>query len=87
MPRKISEEHTRKEMIDPQLEQAGWYLRDYSNAKIWKICCTFARMRSRLAPSKSITRLLTLYQDFAAPTSTKRFAAWERPLSTGNANP
>lgn len=28
MPRKITEEITRKEMIDPQLEKAGWYLRD-----------------------------------------------------------
>jgi len=27
--RQISEEITRKEMIDPQLEQAGWYLRDH----------------------------------------------------------
>jgi type I site-specific restriction endonuclease len=27
VPRKISEELTRKEMIDPQLEKAGWYLR------------------------------------------------------------
>jgi type I site-specific restriction endonuclease len=26
MPRKISEECTRKQMIDPQLEKAGWYL-------------------------------------------------------------
>lgn len=34
MPRKISEETTRKEMIDPQLEQAGWYLRDHSKVKI-----------------------------------------------------
>jgi len=33
MPRKISEELTRKEMIDPQLEQAGWYLRDHSKVK------------------------------------------------------
>ncbi len=33
MPRKISEERTRKEMIDPQLEQAGWYLRDHSVVK------------------------------------------------------
>jgi type I site-specific restriction endonuclease len=32
--RKISEERTRKEMIDPQLEQAGWYLRDHSKVKI-----------------------------------------------------
>ncbi len=32
--RKISEEITRKEMIDPQLEQAGWYLRDHSKVKI-----------------------------------------------------
>jgi len=30
MPRKFSEERTRKEMIDPQLEKAGWYLRDHS---------------------------------------------------------
>ncbi|MBI5294913.1 MAG: hypothetical protein HY869_05515 [Chloroflexi bacterium] len=34
MPRQISEERTRKEMIDPQLEQAGWYLRDHSKVKI-----------------------------------------------------
>jgi type I site-specific restriction endonuclease len=34
MPRKISEERTRKEMIDPQLETAGWYLRDHSKVKI-----------------------------------------------------
>jgi len=34
MPRKISEDQTRKEMIDPQLEQAGWYLRDHSKVKI-----------------------------------------------------
>ncbi|WKZ34384.1 MAG: DEAD/DEAH box helicase family protein [Anaerolineales bacterium] len=32
--RKISEDRTRKEMIDPQLEQAGWYLRDHSKVKI-----------------------------------------------------
>ena len=30
MPRQTSEERTRKEMIDPQLEQAGWYLRDHA---------------------------------------------------------
>jgi type I site-specific restriction endonuclease len=34
MPRQISEERTRKEMIDPQLEKAGWYLRDHSKVKI-----------------------------------------------------
>lgn len=34
MPRKFSEERTRKEMIDPQLEKAGWYLRDHSKVKI-----------------------------------------------------
>ena len=34
MPRKISEQATRKEMIDPQLEKAGWYLRDHSKVKI-----------------------------------------------------
>ena len=34
MPRKISEERTRKEMIDPQLESAGWYLRDHAKVKI-----------------------------------------------------
>ena len=27
MPRRISEDLTWKEMIDPQLEKAGWYLR------------------------------------------------------------
>ena len=30
MPRQINEELTRKKMIDPQLENAGWYLRDHS---------------------------------------------------------
>ena len=34
MPRQISEDLTRKEMIDPQLEKAGWYLRDHSRVKI-----------------------------------------------------
>ena len=34
MPRKISEATTRKEMIDPQLENAGWTLRDHSKVKI-----------------------------------------------------
>ena len=36
MPRtlRVSEEATRKQMIDPQLEQAGWYLRDHSKVKI-----------------------------------------------------
>jgi hypothetical protein len=40
--RRISEEKTRKEMIDPsinsgqrpQLEKAGWYLHDHSKVKI-----------------------------------------------------
>lgn len=32
--RRISEEQTRKEMIDPQLEKAGWYLRDHSKVKV-----------------------------------------------------
>lgn len=39
MPRRISEDLTRKEMnvplfvggIEPQLEQAGWYLRDHAD--------------------------------------------------------
>ena len=36
MPRtlRVSEELTRKKMIDPQLEQAGWHLRDHSKGKI-----------------------------------------------------
>jgi type I restriction enzyme R subunit len=34
MARRLSEQLTRKEMIDPQLEKAGWYLRDYSKVKI-----------------------------------------------------
>jgi len=39
MPRKLSEERmcrekAHKEMIDPQLETAGWYLRDDSKVKI-----------------------------------------------------
>ena len=33
LSRKISEDQTRKQMIDPQLEQAGWYLRDHSRVK------------------------------------------------------
>ena len=33
MPRKLSEERTRKEMIDPQLEAAGSYLRDHARIK------------------------------------------------------
>jgi len=32
--RRISEAETRKELIDPQLEKAGWYLRDHSKVKI-----------------------------------------------------
>jgi type I site-specific restriction endonuclease len=34
--RRISEEFTRKELIDPPLEQAGWYLRDHSG-KCWQL--------------------------------------------------
>ncbi len=34
MPRPISEERTRKELIDPQLAKAGWYLHDHSKVKI-----------------------------------------------------
>lgn len=34
MSRKISEDRTRKEMVNPQLEHAGWYLRDHS-AEPW----------------------------------------------------
>ena len=34
MPRRISEDLTRKQLIDPQLEKAGWYLRDYSKVKV-----------------------------------------------------
>lgn len=34
MPRQISEDATRKKLIDPQLEKAGWYLRDHSKVKI-----------------------------------------------------
>ncbi len=34
MPRKLSEEQIRKQLIDPQLERAGWYLRDHSKVKI-----------------------------------------------------
>ena len=33
MPRKISEDQTRKQMIDPQLEHAGWYLHGKLKAK------------------------------------------------------
>lgn len=34
MPRRISEEQTRKKMIDPQLKQAGWNMCDHSKVKI-----------------------------------------------------
>ena len=34
MSRKISEAETRKSLIDPQLERAGWTLRDHSKVKI-----------------------------------------------------
>lgn len=34
MPRNISEDRTRKELIDPQLKRAGWYLGDHSKEKI-----------------------------------------------------
>jgi len=34
MPRKLSEDQTRKQLIDPQLEKAGWYLRDHSKVRI-----------------------------------------------------
>ena len=34
MARRLSEELTRKELIDPQLEKAGWYLRNHSRVKI-----------------------------------------------------
>ena len=39
MPRNISEDLARKEMIDPQLETAGWYLRDHSKVKIEITAC------------------------------------------------
>lgn len=32
--RRISEAETRKEMIDPQLEKAGWFLRDHTKVRI-----------------------------------------------------
>jgi len=34
MSRRLSEEQTRKQLIDPQLERAGWFLRDHSKVKI-----------------------------------------------------
>jgi type I site-specific restriction endonuclease len=34
MPRQISEDLTRKEIIDPHLQKAAWYLRDHSRVKI-----------------------------------------------------
>jgi len=39
MSRRISEERTRKEIIDPQLEIAGWYLRDHSKVKTEITAC------------------------------------------------
>jgi type I restriction enzyme, R subunit len=33
MPRRLSEEATRKQLIDPQLETAGWFLADHSKVK------------------------------------------------------
>src|SRR5271157_5182844 len=34
MARRLTEERTRKELIDPQLEKAGWYMHDHSKVKI-----------------------------------------------------
>ena len=34
MPRQISKETTRIEIIDPQLEKTGWYLHNHSKMKI-----------------------------------------------------
>ncbi|MBK9926921.1 MAG: hypothetical protein IPP66_16745 [Anaerolineales bacterium] len=34
MPRKIFEDQTRKQIIDPQLEQAGWCLHSFSRKEI-----------------------------------------------------
>lgn len=34
MARRLSEERTRKQLIDPQLEKAGWYIHDHSKVKI-----------------------------------------------------
>ncbi|MEW6083218.1 MAG: DEAD/DEAH box helicase family protein [Chloroflexota bacterium] len=34
MARRISEDQTRKEMIDPQLEHSGWHLRDHSKVDL-----------------------------------------------------
>jgi type I site-specific restriction endonuclease len=31
---RITEAETRKEMIDPQLEKAGWYLRDHTKVQM-----------------------------------------------------
>ena len=36
---RVSEERTRKEMIDPQLEKAGWYRADHSEVKIEITAC------------------------------------------------
>ena len=36
MPRQISEERKRNELIDPQLEKAGWDLRDGLLAKLMR---------------------------------------------------
>ena len=33
MPRKISEDQTRKEMIDPQLGEADWYFCAYAKVR------------------------------------------------------
>jgi type I site-specific restriction endonuclease len=34
MTRRISEADIRKQMIDPQLEKAGWFLRDHSKVRV-----------------------------------------------------
>jgi len=56
VPRQISEERARKEMIDPQLERAGWYLRDHSKVRYrnpcgWSRCRTVERGDRLLPPS------------------------------------
>lgn len=49
--RRISEDTTRKKMIDPQLERAGWYLRDHSKVKheaIHRMGEAFANGKSKI---------------------------------------
>ena len=61
MSRRISEDHTRKEMIDPQLERADWYLREH------KSVFTRANQLSTLPKDEAWCRLIHKPEDGRRP--------------------